>query len=94
MMSVGTVVEAASTATTVQPDVAQQTNLPNETTSSCAGSTGCDEGIVLGHLTVYHGYAMFIGMAVISFFIAKGSLAIRHRIYRVKVSSREIKCLS
>ena len=36
-------------------------------------------------LSIYHGYGMFIGLAVVSFLIARGALVIRYHIYKDKV---------
>jgi len=38
-------------------------------------------------LSAYHGYGMFIGLAIVSFIIARGSLAIRQRLYKDTVQS-------
>jgi hypothetical protein len=36
-------------------------------------------------LSLYEGYLLFIGLAIFSFFIARGAVAIRYRIYKDKV---------
>ena len=38
-------------------------------------------------LASWQGYIMFIGLAIVAFGVARGSLAVRHRIYQDKVNS-------
>jgi len=48
-----------------------------------------EDGIVVvrssSSLATWQGYLMFVGLAIVAFGVARGSLAVRHLIYRDKV---------
>lgn len=55
------------------------------TTTTVESSVNQSYNVNQSKLTIYQGYGMFIGLAVVSFFVARGALAIRYHIYKDKV---------
>jgi len=51
--------------------------------SSCPAVVGID--VSSSQLATWQGYVMFAGLAILAFIVARGSLAVRNRIYQDKV---------
>jgi len=66
---------------------ADTSTFPQNETSTLAACYVVDDGgaVERSKLSTWQGYIMFAGLAVVAFGVARGSLAVRHRIYRDKV---------
>jgi len=56
-----------------------------ESEASTGAPCSTDDQASSSALATWKGYVMFIGLAIVAYGVARGSLAVRHRIYQDKV---------
>ena len=61
------------------------TEMSLNVTGSCPVVVQCAGQVVSSQLDTWQGYVMFAGLAIVAFVVARGSLAVRNRIYQDKV---------